>query len=112
MVHLSRAWVKLHPGGGTLGVMLKMPKREPLEHWAGNRYSWWRLLSTIGWMSGVVSFPGVPDVPSAPTEAATDTVTSRARRLVLEINKRMRPLPPGAIPPEVLQMWVDEMRGD
>jgi hypothetical protein len=29
------------------------------QHWAGNRYTWWRLLAVVGWMRGVVEFPEI-----------------------------------------------------
>jgi hypothetical protein len=34
--------------------------------WIGNRYQWWRLLATIGWIRGVASIPGVPEFSAMP----------------------------------------------
>jgi len=31
----------------------------PVQHWAGNRYTWWQTLAVLGWMRGVVEFEGL-----------------------------------------------------
>lgn len=30
-----------------------------VEHWAGNRYTWWQLLAVCGWFRGTVEFPEI-----------------------------------------------------
>ena len=35
----------------------KPPPRPKRPHWSGNRYTFWQLLSTLGWIRGVVAFP-------------------------------------------------------
>jgi hypothetical protein len=34
---------------------------ERVQHWAGNRYTWWQLLAVIGWMRDVVAFPDLEE---------------------------------------------------
>lgn len=38
------------------------PKRSrapQVQHWAGDRYTWWQLLAVVGWMRGLVEFPEI-----------------------------------------------------